>query len=139
LLGWVVNPARVLYRPEEHRMTSRTRVLHGASEPQPDAERRGKCRNLSHRTVNCRSITGPPNVTWHAAVWDASAGGIGLITPVPFEPGTVLAVNLSPGEDQTPLTKLVVVRHVRAEAEQRWLVGGFFVHPLSRQQMDALG
>ncbi len=77
-------------------------------------------------------------MTWPATVWDATAGGIGLLTPVRFEPGMVLAVQFSPGANRPPLTKLVVVRHVRPQPNTGWAVGGFFVHPLSRQQVESL-
>ncbi len=83
---------------EDHGMGTRTRVFAGAAKPSADVERRGDSRAPSQRTVQCRSITGPPNVTWPATVWDATAGGIGLLTPVRFEPGMVLAVQFSPGE-----------------------------------------
>lgn len=123
---------------EDHGMASRTRILAGTSKPPWDAERRENGRTTCHRRATCRPITGPANLTWQATVWDASPGGIGLTTAVPFEPGTVLAVHFHLGEDRPPLTKLMVVRHVRAEADESWAVGGFFVHPLSRQQMEAL-
>jgi hypothetical protein len=70
---------------------------------------------------------------WQGTVRDLSRGGVGLILPRRFEPGTVLFVEL-PGSEARPL--LVRVAHTVRLPRGTWLLGCAFSSKLSEEELQ---
>jgi hypothetical protein len=70
--------------------------------------------------------------TWQGTIRDMSQGGLGLLLPRRFEPGTVLFVEL-PGSERRPL--LVRVAHAVRLPRGTWLLGCAFSSKLSEGEL----
>lgn len=113
--------------------------VHKDVEQQPQAtERRQSERLHCCLQATCKAIAGPSHLACAARVTDISKEGLGLTAALPFEPGTILALELTPSPGAAPITKLLVVAHLRLRGARRWHMGGFFAHPLSQKQLKAL-
>lgn len=76
--------------------------------------------------------------SWKAKVRDVSLGGISMNVTTPFEPGSVVDVELSiPGVD---VTRMLVARVVRCEPLDGpvWLVACAFDNPLTADELDKI-
>jgi hypothetical protein len=76
------------------------------------------------------------DLVWAATIRDISAGGVGIVLPRRFEPGTGLAIEL-PGQDGgAGETLLARVAHVQRLPEGGWLLGCSFLSELSDQELE---
>jgi hypothetical protein len=88
---------------------------------------------------SCGCVGGERRYRWRAQVQDISAGGMGLVLPRRFEPGTLLVVDL-PGPGGTAPRPFFVVRVVHAQKQEsrRWVLGCQFLRMLSQAEMADL-
>jgi serine/threonine protein kinase len=103
------------------------------------AERRATVRYALEEDGSCRCVGGERRYRWRARLQDISAGGMGLVVPRRFEPGTTLTVEV-PGVQEKALRPFFVVRVVRAQRleRRRWLLGCQFLRLLSQTEIANL-
>jgi serine/threonine protein kinase len=101
-------------------------------------DRRGRVRYGSRMEVKCLFVEGGNHRAGSAKVRDVSASGIGLIFNRPFEPGTILGVEL-PRVDLKPIRTLFT-KVVRAQEQPsaKWIVGCAFNQELTDSDIRAL-
>jgi hypothetical protein len=106
------------------------------------AERRARERRPCDCVTFCVPCPAPashvPAYYWPAQVQDLSAGGVGLTTEHPFEPGTGLRLDYGGSPAGPAGTLQATVIHVRAEPAGCWTLGCKFVTPLTRDELDDL-
>src|SRR5438876_3293973 len=76
---------------------------------------------------------------WPARTLDISASGLALVTPRPFEPGSVLSVELPVCNSSRPRRVLACVMRVHALGANEWVLGCQFATELRHQDLQALG
>src|SRR5262245_20928538 len=77
----------------------------------PAVERRASERHLRLGRQTCRLLAKPSFQCHHAVVRDLSLGGIGLLVPCPFPPGTRLALHLKSARPDLARTLTARVVH----------------------------
>ncbi|MBL8794739.1 MAG: PilZ domain-containing protein [Planctomycetia bacterium] len=107
------------------------------------AERRGSvrypCSAESFSTDNsCRPITATKREAWTAIIRDLSTGGMGIIVPRRFEPGTLLTIDLEDAARTSHNSFVVRVMHITQETENSWLLGCAFTSKLSEAELLSL-
>jgi len=107
------------------------------------AERRGSvrypCSTESFSTDNsCRPITATKREAWTAIIRDLSTGGMGIIVPRRFEPGTLLTVDLEDAARTSHNSFVVRVMHITQETDNSWLLGCAFTAKLSESELLGL-
>ncbi len=106
----------------------------------PDgAERRVWIRYPSRGNAACQPASQPDDERQSARVDNISRGGIGLVTPREFEPGTLLLVELPGSTDESPAMALAYVIHVSARPGGEWSLGCSFAAELSDEDMERFG
>jgi len=75
----------------------------------------------------------------YAVICDISRGGVQMIAPRRFEPGTVLSVELPSSKEQTPLAVLACVIRAHPHGESEWTMGCRFSSELDEEQLQAFG
>ncbi len=103
----------------------------------PRNERRVTVRYPSRLEGACQAVGAYTEDRLVGAVHDVSCGGIGLMLPRRFEPGTVLTVELpvpSPGRPRRLLARVQRVQKV----SKKWLVGCEFARRISEEEVNSL-
>ena len=72
---------------------------------------------------------------WAARVRDVSAYGLGLVLPLPVEPGTILAADLEGPTRAAVRNVLVRVVHITAHQAGEWVVGCALVSEMSDEDL----
>src|SRR5437868_6293084 len=104
-----------------------------------DAERRAWVRYPCHLDIVYWKSTGSATEACRSArVLDISAGGVCMLLNRPFEPGTVLTLQLENAEQGCTRTLLVHVVHVRPYSHSEWMVGCAFDSKVSEEDARAL-
>jgi hypothetical protein len=98
-------------------------------------ERRAAVRYACVLETACRSLAGSADVRWPARVRDISATGICLLVSRRFEPGSLLAIDLSSDFASAPLARVV---RVNWQADGDWALGCAFVTRLSDEELRTL-
>jgi hypothetical protein len=108
--------------------------------PDPSgAERRAWVRYPCHLDIVYWKSTGSATEACRSArVLDISAGGVCMLLNRPFEPGTVLTLQLENSEQGCTRTLLVHVVHVRPHSHSEWMVGCAFDSKVSEDDARAL-
>jgi hypothetical protein len=75
---------------------------------------------------------------WAGRVRNLSRGGLRLLLPRRFEPGTLLQIEVESVRDGDPVPLLARVIHVGPEAPGVWAVGCAFLRELGRDDLEAL-
>ena len=105
-------------------------------------DRRARTRYPSKHDMNCRPAISLSRkdigTTWLGRVLDISLTGIGLSTGRPFEPGTVLLIDLSDEPDKGLLGVPARVVHMMPKSKMRWNIGCEFTCPLSPEQLQSI-
>jgi len=81
---------------------------------------------------------GSEEVTWSAQIQDVSRGGVSLLGNHPFDPGTVLKIDLPLADHVIPSTLLAKVVHSNAKPNGVWALGCAFIKELSEEELRAL-
>jgi len=112
-------------------------VVQGAPAISPE-ERRASVRYRSDVKGSCQTLSVRRETSWEAIVRDISPDGVGLLLGRRFEPGVLLAIELTAaGDDQTRLL-LARVAHATARPEGGWLIGCTLLSPLSDDEVQQL-
>lgn len=114
-----------------------------APSPQADSasqkqERRASVRLQSQAKGSCQSLSMQREADWQATVRDISCSGIGLVLPRRFEPGSLLAIELT--EATEGRRRLLLGRVARAvpQPEGDWLIGCTMANPLTEDEVQLL-
>jgi PilZ domain len=76
------------------------------------------------------TATDESDTAWLGTIRDVSSNGIALILKRPFEPGTLLFVDLSANPNPVLQRRPVRVVHATPEEEGGWIVGCLFASPI---------
>src|SRR5258708_7966264 len=74
---------------------------------------------------------------WQAKVADISTGGIRLLLPFRYVPGTTLNVGLAANANSLPIERLARVVHVSDQVGSHWATGCAFAGQLSDDELKA--
>ncbi len=101
-------------------------------------ERRACVRLQSNAKGSCQSLSMQREADWQAMVRDISCTGIGLLLPRRFEPGSLLAIELT--EATEGRRRLLLGRVARAEPQPdgNWLIGCTMANPLTEDEVRLL-
>jgi c-di-GMP-binding flagellar brake protein YcgR len=105
----------------------------------PEEDRRVWVRYPADVETVCQPTNGAGSHPLAARVQNISLGGVNLRVNRPFEPGTLLSVEL-PGETaQSSYTVLACVVRLTAQPEGEWVLGCTFSRELSDEDLRAFG
>jgi hypothetical protein len=103
----------------------------------PAVHRQASVRYAPTAKTSCRVVGVVQGAPEPVKILDVSADGVSLLLHQRFDPGTLLAVELS--NSDRSLTRLQLVRVVHAhELGTGYVVGGAFANPLSGEEIQAL-
>jgi hypothetical protein len=99
-------------------------------------DRRSGPRHAADVLISCRPLALPKDANLAAVMKDVSPRGLSLLLRYQFQPGTLLAVDISDaGGDRTERVLAQVV-HVRQREGGKWLHGCSLQHELTEQQLQ---
>ncbi len=102
------------------------------------AERRVSVRFQSNAKGSCQTLSVQREAAWEATVRNISCEGIGLLLGRRFEPGALLAIELTEAAEGRKRLLLARVAHATQQPEGHWLVGCTLVHPLTEDEVQLL-
>lgn len=105
----------------------------------PHAERRVWLRFAANLNVRCDPVGTPPEPGVYAVIGDISRGGILIIAPRRFEPGSILSVELPSSKGQPGIAALACVVRAQPHGESDWAMGCRFASELSDDQLQMFG
>jgi hypothetical protein len=79
-----------------------------------------------------------PSPAWPGSARDISRNGISVLVGYPFEPGTLLSIELRGGPAGAPAALQARVVHAQGQAEGKWLLGCSLVRELDDRELEAL-
>jgi PilZ domain len=104
----------------------------------PKIERRAWVRMSKEIRGEPMTATDESDTAWLGTIRDVSTTGIALILTRPFEPGTLLFIDLSANPNPVLQRRPVRVVHAKSEEEGRWMVGCIFASPLSQKELHRI-
>jgi hypothetical protein len=112
-------------------------------EPEPGTtpegdERRVRLRHASSVQTVVHAVNAAEPLSLTARVRNVSRGGINLVLDRPFEPGSIVSLEL-PGTGPTPSTVLACVVHATPAGDGGWSVGCTFSRELSDADLAEFG
>lgn len=102
-------------------------------------ERRVWLRYAAKLSVRCGEVSDETEAAVSAVICNISRGGIQLISPRRFEPGTLLSVELPATRREEGWTLLATVVRARPHGDSEWAMGCRFSCELESQQLAAFG
>jgi c-di-GMP-binding flagellar brake protein YcgR len=102
-------------------------------------ERRVWLRYAASLNVRCDAAGSEADPGVLAVICDISRGGIQMISPHRFEPGTLISVELSSARREDRLAVLACVVRAQPHGESEWAMGCRFSSELDEQQLAAFG
>jgi hypothetical protein len=81
---------------------------------------------------------GSEQVSWSAQIQDISRGGVSLLGNHPFDPGTVLKIDLPLTDQVVPATVLAKVVHASAKPNGVWALGCAFIKELREEELQEI-
>lgn len=81
---------------------------------------------------------GNEQVTWSAQIQDISRGGVSLLGNHPFDPGTILKIDLPSTDQVIPATLLAKVVHASAKPNGVWALGCAFIKELQEEELQSI-
>ncbi len=108
--------------------------------PAPQTEeRRAAERQARDLQLLCQPGTGRlDQFWWVGSLKNISPAGLGLMTRQPFDPGTILALEVKTLDECNALPPEARVVHATPLANGRWLIGCVFRQPMNEDQLQAL-
>jgi c-di-GMP-binding flagellar brake protein YcgR len=103
------------------------------------AERRVWLRYVANLSIRCEQVNGEADAGVLASVCDLSRGGMQMIAPRRFEPGSMISVELPAAREDRSLAVLACVIRTQPHGESDWLMGCRFASELNEQQLQAFG
>jgi hypothetical protein len=114
-------------------------VTSASSAPVPlKRERRASVRRDSNAKGTCQTLSQRHESTWEATVRNISLTGIGLLLARRFEPGTLLAIELTETSEQRQRLLVARVAHATLQPDDKWLIGCAFMSPLHDEELQEL-
>jgi PilZ domain len=110
----------------------------GASDDLTADERRASVRHVCNLDTLCQPSDADEPKRWPATVCDISLEGIGVLVREPFQPGTVIGVDLTSPDETLEYTMFAKVMNVQALADGRWRAGCAFTRKLSDDELQSL-
>jgi hypothetical protein len=104
-----------------------------------DGERRVWLRYEASLSIRCGEVSGEAEEGVYAVICDISRGGIQMIAPRRFEPGSVLSVELPSPRGQSTLAVLACVVRAYPHGDSEWKMGCRFSAELDDGQLQAFG
>lgn len=101
-------------------------------------DRRATIRFASNARGTCQTLSQRQESSWEAAVQNISCQGIGILLIRRFEPGTVLAIELTESSKQRQRLLLARVAHATPQPEGKWLIGCILINPLDEDDLQQL-
>src|SRR5262249_33668980 len=120
-------------RPE----TPHERPRQAAAQPRR-SERRAAVRFQTTLDSRCQPVALVKEKCWSARVNDISVGGLRLIVPRRFEPGTLLTVRIDSPDLKSHTTQLVRVVRLSHDKPRQWTLGCVFIHPLNAAELKSI-
>jgi hypothetical protein len=102
-------------------------------------ERRVWLRYAANLNIRCEEVSDDAAEGVSAVIGDISRGGLKVIAPRRFEPGTVLSIELPSVGGTSALTVLACVVRARPHGESDWAMGCCFSGELNDEQLQAFG
>jgi hypothetical protein len=102
-------------------------------------ERRVWLRYAASLNVRCGEVSDDQDSGVLAVICNISRGGIQLISPRRFEPGTLISVELPAARREDGLAVLACVVRARPHGDSEWTMGCRFSSELDAQQLAAFG
>jgi hypothetical protein len=100
-------------------------------------EQRATVRFHSYSEGDCQTLSICLESAWEATVRNISCEGIGIVLYRRFEPGTVLAIEITPLFEEIQRLLLARVVHVKFQRENTtWLLGCILLRPLSEDELQ---
>ena len=119
-------------------MSQPTAMVHHPLATQTE-ERRATERQVRDLQLLCQPGTGRlDQFWWVGSLKNISPAGLGLMTRQPFDPGTILALEVKTLDECNTLPPEARVVHATPLANGRWLIGCVFRQPMSEDQLRAL-
>ncbi len=104
-----------------------------------DEERRVCLRYAANLNIRCGEAHEEPDPGVSAVIRDISRGGIQMIAPQRYEPGTVLSVELPSARGGEGLAVLACVIRTQPHGDSDWAMGCRFCSELNDPQLQAFG
>lgn len=101
-------------------------------------ERRVSVRFESNTKGSCQTLSIRRESAWEATVRNISCEGIGLLLGRRFEPGALLAIELTESSEGQQRLLLARVAHATAQPDGKWLIGCILVNPLGEDEIPTL-
>ena len=103
-------------------------------------ERSALVRFPSSQAVYCQPMPTSDEVSngWWGELRNISSGGLAVRVSRPFEPGTLLIIELSDKTKRLTRSFPVQVVHSNAEGNRLWIIGCEFLRPLSEESLQTL-
>ena len=105
----------------------------------PEEERRVWLRYAANLNVRCEQVNGETEGGVYAVLCNISRGGVQLIAPRRFEPGTVLSVELPASRGQSALAVLACVVRADPHGDSEWAMGCRFSAELNDEHLQTFG
>ncbi|HZV05440.1 MAG TPA: PilZ domain-containing protein [Gemmataceae bacterium] len=102
-------------------------------------ERRVWLRYAANLNVRCGEVSGETDNGVSAEICDISQGGIQMIAPRRFEPGTLLSVEMPSAAGEKAMAMLACVVRTQPHGDSEWKMGCRFSSELNDQQLNSLG
>jgi hypothetical protein len=110
----------------------------GASRAKPKIERRAWVRMSKELCGEPMTATDELDTAWLGTIRNVSTTGIAMILKRPFEPGTLLFIDLSANPNPVLQRRPVRVAHATPQEQGGWLVGRLFASPLSQKELHSI-
>lgn len=104
-----------------------------------DDERRVWLRYAANLNIRCEEVSDDVAEGVSAVIGDISRGGLKVIAPRRFEPGTVLSVELPSVGGQSSLAVLACVVRAQPHGDRDWAMGCRFSGELNDEQLQSFG
>lgn len=102
-------------------------------------DRRVWLRHTAKLNIRCEQADEDGESGVYAVVCDISRGGIQIVAPRRFEPGSILNIELTPAQGDSPLAVLACVIRAQPHGESDWAMGCRFSSELEDEQLHAFG
>lgn len=109
-----------------------------AALPALKRERRASDRCDSNAKGTCQTLSNRRESGWEATVRNISCEGIGILLGRRFEPGTLLAIEVTESNEQRQRLLLGRVAHATLQPDGKWLIGCTLMNPLDADELEAL-
>jgi hypothetical protein len=105
----------------------------------PAEERRVWLRHTANLNIHCKQVSDDPESGVYGLIRTISRGGMQLIAPQRFEPGSILSVESASSEREKDFAVLAFVVRAQPHGDSEWSMGCRFSSELGDEQLQAFG